>query len=191
MQKVILLILLFSSLFSFAQNQREHFRGGMLLHTGFVQNQTDFPAVDGMLTGIGGKITFRAGEHLRYGTEGYVSNFGYGDNEGQYKLGWGGLLAEYQFNDQIITPVLGITIGGGKVHDLYVISGDFKDNFVDETIYKVYSSFIVTPHFSLEMRLSDHINLVGKVDYVFYPGLDYSSYVAKGPRVYFGVLFMR
>lgn len=174
-----------------AQTQRELFRGGMFLHTGFVQNQLEFPAVKGMVTGIGGKITFRTGEHIRLGTEGYVSNYGYGENEGQHKLGWGGLLAEYQMNENKIAPVLGITLGGGKIHDLYVTSGEFHDNLTDEAIYKVYTSFIVTPHFSLEMRLSDHINLVGKVDYVFFPGINFSTYVAKGPRVYFGVLFMR
>ena len=191
MRLLLLFIFVFVSLFSLAQNRRELFRGGMFLHSGYVQNQLDFPAVDGLVTGIGGKITFRIGSHLRFGTEGYVSNYAYPDNEGQYKLGWGGLLAEYQFNDKRIAPVFGVTFGGGKVHDLFVISGNLKDNLSDETIYKVYSSFIITPHFSLEMRMSDHINLVGKVDYVFYPGIEYSDYIAKGPRFYFGVLFMR
>jgi hypothetical protein len=187
----LLAFFLLISLIMNAQEHRELFRGGMFLHTGFVQNQLEFPAVSGMVTGIGGKITFRTGEHIRLGTEGYVSNYGYGENEGQYKLGWGGLLAEYQMNENRITPVLGITLGGGKIHDLYVTAGEYHDNLTDEAIYKVYASFVVTPHFSLEMSLSDHINLVGKVDYVFYPGIKYSSYVAKGPRVYFGVLFMR
>ncbi|MFA9392833.1 MAG: hypothetical protein ACERKD_23700 [Prolixibacteraceae bacterium] len=191
MKVLLILPFLFAFLYSPAQRQHELFRGGMLLHTGFVKNQQEFPAIDGLVSGIGGKITFRTGPHIRIGTEGYVSNFGYKGNDGQFKLGWGGLLTEYQFNDNRLVPVVGVTFGGGKVHDLYLLSGDFQDNTKDEAIYKVYSSFIVTPHFSLEMRMSDHINLVGKVDYVFYPGIDYSSYVAKGPRVYFGVLFMR
>lgn len=169
----------------------ELFRGGMFLHTGYVQNQLDFPKVEGLVTGIGGKITFRTGKHMRLGTEGYVSNFGYGDNEGQYKLGWGGLLAEYQFNEKRVAPVLGLTFGGGKVHDLYMLEGTFQDNEMDEAIYKVYASFILTPHFSLEMRMSDHINLVAKTDYVFYPSINNSTYIARGPRFYFGVLFMR
>ena len=185
---VCLVLLTFVSI---AQPSRELFRGGMFLHTGYVQNQLDFPEVKGLVNGIGGKITFRTGDHIRFGTEGYVSNFGYGENEGQYKLGWGGLLGEYQFNDNRIAPVFGVTFGGGKVHDLYVLDGNLTDNSADEAIYKVYSSFIVTPHFSLEMRMSDHINLVGKVDYLFYPGINHSDYISKGPRFYFGVLFMR
>lgn len=191
MRILLILSLLFLTLVSVAQNHRELFRGGMFLHTGYVQNQLDFPEVNGLVSGIGGKITFRTGEHLRLGTEGYVSNFGYGENEGQYKLGWGGLLAEYQFNENRIAPVVGLTFGGGKVHDLYLLSGNYHDNGADAAIYKVYSSFIVTPHFSLEMRMSDHINLVTKVDYLIYPGTEFSTELANGPRFYFGVLFMR
>lgn len=191
MRKILFVILFFSVLVANAQRERELFRGGMFLHAGYVQNQLDFPEVKGLVDGIGGKITFRTGKHIRVGTEGYVSTFGYGENEGQYKLGWGGLLAEYQLNDRKIAPVFGLTAGGGKVHDLYMISGNYQDNNLDEAIYKVYSSFILTPHFSLEMRMSDHINLVGKIDYLFYPGINHANYIAKGVRCYFGVLFMR
>lgn len=191
MKQLLSAILIFVTFFSSAQTHRELFRGGMFLHTGFIQNELDYPSVDGIVSGIGGKITFRTGQHLRFGTEGYVSNFGYGDNAGQYKLGWGGLLAEYQFNENRIAPVFGLTFGGGKVHDLYMLTGNYNDNATDEALYKVYASFIVTPHFSLEMRMSDHVNLVGKVDYVFYPGIEQTAYIANGPRIYFGVLFMR
>lgn len=191
MRILFLFILLICMKFSYSQEQRELFRGGMFLHTGYVQNQLEYPNVQGIVKGIGGKITFRTGEHLRIGTEGYVSNYGYEDNPGQYKLGWGGLLAEYQFNENRLVPVLGITFGGGKVHDLYMLNGNFTDNQADEALYKVFSSFIVTPHFSIEFRLTDSINLVTKADYVFYPGIDFSDYVAKGPRLYFGVMFMR
>lgn len=191
MKLLLFSLFLFFSIFSFGQENRELFRGGMFLHTGFVQNQLEYPAVKGLVTGIGGKITFRTGKHLRIGTEGYVSNYGYGDNEGQYKLGWGGLLAEYQFNEKQLVPVFGITLGGGKIHDLFMLYGQFIDNNPDEALYKVYTSFIVTPHFSFEYRLTDSINLVAKADYVFYPGIDFPNFIARGLRIYFGVLFMR
>jgi hypothetical protein len=191
MKYLLILLLLIIGVNLNAQDNRELFRGGMSLHTGFVQNHLEKPPINGIVTGIGGKISFRLGNHFRLGTEGYVSTFGYNENEGQYKLGWGGILTEYQFNDNKLAPVLGVTLGGGKVHDLYVLTGNFTDNNSDETIYKVYTSFIVTPHFSLEYKLTDSINLVGKVDYIFYPGIDYPNFIAKGPRIYFGVLFMR
>lgn len=191
MRFLFVIILIARFLSTYAQPHRELFRGGMFLHTGLVKNQLDFPSVNGVVTGIGGKITFRIGEHLRAGTEGYVSSYGYGENEGQYKLGWGGLLAEYQFFNKKFTPVIGATFGGGKIHDLYMLNGSYTDNSPDEAIYKVHSSFVITPHFSVEYSISDHINLVGKVDHVLYPGAAYPSYIAKGVRLYFGVLFMR
>ncbi|HKM94582.1 MAG TPA: hypothetical protein VJY41_13095 [Prolixibacteraceae bacterium] len=192
MRKYILGLLLLISITTLANNpQRELFRGGMFLHTGYVKNKLNSPSVNGLVTGIGGKITFRLGEHFRAGTEGYVSNYGYGANEGQYSLGWGGLLAEYQFNDKRVVPVMGITIGGAKIRDLYMLSGNFNDNLADVAIYKVYSSFILAPQFGLEIRMSDHISLTTKVDYVLYPGIDFSNEVAKGPRFYFGIMFMR
>ena len=191
MRLLLFSILIFSVFTTYAQTHRELFRGGMFLHTGYVQNQLAFPSVDGMVTGIGGKIAFRLGDHLRAGTEGYVSTFAYDDNEGQYKLGWGGLLAEYQFLNKRFTPVAGLTLGGAKIHDLYMLNGNYTDNYPDEAIYKVHTSFVITPHFSVEYSLTDHINLVGKIDHVFYPGAAYPSYIAKGFRLYFGVLFMR
>lgn len=191
MKRILTAVLIFIAFISNAQTNRELFRGGMFLHTGYVKNALEYPNVTGIVTGIGGKITFRIGDHLRFGTEGYVSNFGYGKNEGQYKLGWGGLLSEYQFNENKLVPVCGVTFGGGKIHDLFMLTGNYTDNDPDEAIYKVYASFVVTPHFSLEYRLTDSINLVAKFDYVFYPGIDHSKFISKGPRMYFGVLFMR
>lgn len=191
MRLILLSILIISVYSTSAQTHRELFRGGMFLHTGYVKNHLDYPNINGMVSGIGGKITFRLGNHFRAGTEGYVSNYGYGQNEGQYKLGWGGLLAEYQFSNKRFTPVAGVTFGGGKVHDLYMLGGNFSDNEPDEAIYKIYSSAIVNPHLSVEYSISDHINLVGKIDNIFYLSNQNNKNLAKGTRIYFGILFMR
>jgi hypothetical protein len=56
----------------FAQEKREHFKGGMMLHAGYLTNQLDNPKIKGICTGIGGKIVFPVMKHLRVGTEGYV-----------------------------------------------------------------------------------------------------------------------
>jgi hypothetical protein len=90
-----------------------------------------------------------------------------------------------------LTPVFGVTVGGGKIRDLYPVAGNYTDNTFDVTLFKVYSSLIVAPHVSLEYKLTAHINLVAKADYLFYPGIAHPSYIATGPRVYFGVLFSR
>ena len=101
------------------------------------------------------------------------------------------MLAEYQFINGNITPVLGLTIGGVKITDLYPLSGDFKDNNEDLAIYKVYGTMVITPHVSFEYKITHNINAVAKLDYVFFPGIDYPDFVAKGPRLYIGILFSR
>jgi hypothetical protein len=192
MRSILTSIILFIFLAKgFAQEKREHFRGGMMFHTGYLTNQLNHPEINGVCSGIGGKIVFPVFKHLRVGTEGYVSNYNYPNSEGFYKLGWGGLLGEYQFWNKRFTPVIGVTVGGGKIRDVYPVNSNIGDNNSDEVIFKVYSTLIVAPHISFEYKLSEHINLVTKADYLFYPGIDNPDYVAKGPRIYFGVLFSR
>lgn len=183
------IMLLLSS--GFAQEKREHFRGGMMLHSGFISNKLENPEIKGVCTGIGGKIVFPFMKHFRIGTEGYVSTYNYPKSEGFYKLGWGGLLAEYQLSDNRLTPVFGVTIGGGRIRDLYPLAGNFSDNDADVAIYKVYSTMIIAPQVSLEYKVTTHINLACKVDYLLFPGIDYPDYIARGPRLYVGVLFSR
>jgi hypothetical protein len=192
MRFILTSIFIFSLLVNgFAQEKREHFKGGMMLHTGYLTNHLNSSQIDGLCSGIGGKIVFPVMKHLRFGTEGYVSNYNYANSNGFYKLGWGGLVGEYQFWNKRFTPVIGVTVGGGKIRDVYPVNATISDNISDEVIFKVYSSLIVAPHISFEYKLTEHINLVTKADYLFYPGFDNPDYVAKGTRVYFGVLFSR
>ncbi len=175
----------------FSQTKRELFRGGMFPHIGYLYNQSGDTKIEGFCSGIGGKLVFPVTDHVRVGTEGYVTSYNYKNNEGFYKLGWGGLLVEYQFEQRKLMPVVGVTFGGGGIKDLYPVLGDYTDNFPDAAIYKKYSSLVIAPQISLEYRLTSHINLATKVDYLFYPGLDYPEYVARGPRLYLGILFSR
>jgi hypothetical protein len=175
----------------FTQVKREHFRGGMLLHAGYLSNNAGQTEINGMCTGIGGKIVFPIGKFLRVGTEGYVSNYSYKESNGFYKLGWGGLLTECQLSEKRFRPVIGVTVGGGRIRDLYPLSGDFTDNEADAAIYKDYSALIITPHISVEYGLTANLNIVAKIDYILYPGINYPTFIAHGPRMYIGILFSR
>lgn len=179
------------TLTGFSQEKRELFRGGMFPHIGYLYNDDGQAKINGFCSGIGGKLVFPITDHIRVGTEGYVTSYNYKNNDGFYKLGWGGLLLEYQFEKRKLMPVVGITIGGGGIKDLYPISGDFTDNNPDVAIYKKYSSLVLAPQISLEYRLTAHINLATKIDYLLYPGNDFPMSLAKGPRLYLGVLFSR
>ena len=175
----------------FAQENKEHFRGGMMLHTGYISNSSGPTKIDGLCSGIGGKIVFPVTKHFRIGCEGYVSNYTYPDNDGFYKLGWGGALVEYQLPYKRFIPVIGITVGGGRVRDSFPLSGNYTDNEPDNIIYKDYSKMIIAPQISLEYSLTSHINIAAKIDYLLYPGIDYLTYIPKGPRFYAGFLFSR
>lgn len=188
---ILLITILLFSINSFAQQKREHFRGGMFPHIGFLFNQTTDTKISGFCSGIGGKLVFPVTNNLRIGTEGYVTSYNYKQNEGFYKIGWGGLLVEYEIVKKKLMPVVGLTIGGGGVNDLYPVAGDFTDNTPDIAVFKKYSSMVLAPQISLEYSITSHINLATKVDYLLYPGNSYPSYIANGPRFYLGVLFSR
>jgi len=190
----LVLLSIFISLLTisgFAQKQREHFRGGMFPHIGFLYNQTDNTKIEGFCSGIGGKLVFPVTDNIRVGTEGYVTSYNYKNNDGFYKLGWGGLLIEYQFGKRKLLPVVGVTFGGGGINDLYPVSGSYVDNEPDAAIFKKYSTFIIAPQISFEYSLTAHINLATKIDYLLYPGNDYPTFIARGPRFYLGILFSR
>jgi hypothetical protein len=190
----ILLTITFIFLFlasGFAQEKKEHFRGGMLLHAGYLSNDAGQTKINGLCTGIGGKMVFPVWKGVRIGAEGYVSNYTYNESNGFFKLGWGGLLVEYQLLNKRLTPVAGVSFGGGKISDLFPVSGNYTDNEPDAAIFKVYSSFIIDPQISVEYSLTTHMNLVVKIDYLFYPGIDYPLFVAIGPRFSIGFLFSR
>lgn len=181
--------MLYSLLFS--QKEIELFRGGMFLHSGYVKNNLSKAKVDGALFGIGGKLSFRIGNHFRLGTEGYVSNYNYPNNKGKYKIGWGGILTEYQFTNKKLSPVIGLNWGAGSTHDLFTLSGNFTDNNSDNAIYKVYSNFVISPNLSLEYKLNSHMCLATKIDYNLYPFNEYKNYTANGLRFYIGILFIK
>jgi hypothetical protein len=196
-KSIIMRIVLVSTLIllfvvnGYSQERKEHFRGGMLLHAGYLSNSAGQAEIDGLCTGIGGKMVFPVWKGIRIGAEGYVSNYNYKESTGFHKMGWGGVLAEYQFSNKKLTPVIGVSFGGGKIRDLYPVSGSYVDNDPDVGIYKVYPSLIIAPQFSVEYSVSSHMNLVAKADYLLFPGNDYPDFVAKGPRLFVGFLFSR
>lgn len=75
--------------------EKKLFTGGMYPNIGYIANNRDCAHIDGITTGIGGKLAFYVGKHFRAGTEGYATTYNYPDEKGFYKLGWGGAVLEY------------------------------------------------------------------------------------------------
>jgi hypothetical protein len=177
------------TLFSQSVDKPTVFTGGMFLHTGFLQNSRSAEPINGLCSGIGGQGFFHLGKHFRLGSEGYGSTFRYGKNPGYYKMGWGGVLTGYQWRVGRFKPMISLTIGGGKVHDLYLIDGDVNDNLPDQTVYRVYSHMLTVPALSLHYALKKKINLAFKADFALPVGAGKEGNFTYGPRFYLGVLF--
>jgi hypothetical protein len=167
------------------------FTGGMYLHTGYVKNSGINQEINGMCSGIGGQMVFHLTEHFRLGSEGYASEYGYPGNPGFYKLGWGGLLTGYQARFNRVKPMISLTLGGGKIRDLYHVSGEVTDNIPDISVYRVYSTMLLVPAISLHYALKGKINLALKVDYTLPVFLGHTDNFAFGPRFYLGVMFSK
>jgi hypothetical protein len=167
------------------------FRGGMMLHSGYLKNSRSAQPVEGVCNGIGGQLSFNLGNRFRLGTEGYASNLGYRGQDGYYKLGWGGLLAGYQIGNKKLHPVLSVTLGGGKVKDLYFTGDDLSEDDTYSVIYRNYPVMLAAPAVSLEYALKSKLTLVLKLDYLIPLFSVYKNDYAFGPRLYLGILFNR
>lgn len=176
------------------------FSGGMMLHTGYVSSREftitgsspQSVKAEGMPTGIGGAIRFSFGDHLRLGTEGYVSNLTYGDyDNSRISLGWGGLLADVIFEGKKISPYLGVTLGGGRLRNI-TISAPTPLDFIPEkeVSFRSYSMFVVTPYVGAEYSVTSKLKISVKLDYIFNLSASQPDFI-HGPRIYIGFIFDR
>ena len=171
--------------------ESEHplFTGGMFLHFGYLSNERPEANIDGITKGLGGKLVFYTGKHIRIGTEGYASTFNYPSDKGFYKLGWGGAVVEFYKVYNRLAFVGGATVGRGGIKDLYLKDANIYDREPDDAIYEKQSFWVFTPSISSEYLLSEKIRLVVKADYILAPGSGVEKMTASGPKLYVGILF--
>lgn len=169
------------------------FSGGMMLHSGWVSggdinigglNQS----MRGLPTGIGGALKVRFGEHLRVGTEGYTSALSYGDYNSSLSVGWGGLLVDWIFEGDKLSPYFGATVGGGVVKNL-TLSEKPADDFVAENniSFRKYGVLVITPFIGIERPLTERMDLNLKADCIV--PLASAPDFPFGVRLYIGFMF--
>lgn len=188
---VMFLIMPFLCAYPQQTETKVKFRGGMMLHSGYLKNTRADQPINEACYGIGGQLSYTIGNHFRLGTEGYASNLGYREQDGYYKLGWGGLLLGYQLNDKKIHPVISLTLGGGKIKDMFFIQGNTSDDVIDQVIYRKYPVMLASPSVSVEYSLKSSLTLVMKLDYLMPLFSPHHTDYAYGPRLYLGILFNR
>lgn len=189
---LVALFALISISYSFAgepDNEKKLFIGGMMIHTGYGENQISDYRISGMRFGVGGKLSFHLGKNFRLGSEGYSSTYSYSKFTGYYSIGWGGLLSEFQFSGKRIRPVASVTIGGGKVSNLIIEKQ--SGIAINTGMYNTYSVFVVNPSFSFEYKLRHNLYPIVKIDYMLMFNKDYQKEIPSGPGIYIGILFSK
>lgn len=207
---IVIFLITFISLFS-QDNQTENikssgfsyhgFSGGMFIHGGYAKGKVfdvEFPTgvikqveATGPVFGLGGNLGFYFGKHWRFGGEGYVTNTYY-DNESRFRIGWGGVLAEFLIPCKKFIPYIGLTIGGGKYTNSYF---PVKPNGTLATISAIYhqqSIFILTPYMGLEYAITEKLHFRFRMDYLTAPvAMIKESDFGTGIRFYAGILFCK
>lgn len=170
------------------------FSGGMMLHAGYadcgnISIGGVSQAMRGLPTGIGGALKVRFGDHLRVGTEGYVSSLSYGDYGSSLSIGWGGLLVDWTWQMGRFAPYVGATIGGGSVENLTLTCEPEVDMLPEpNSSYRNYGVCVVVPFVGVEYGLTERMSLTLKADYMLSLGsreVDFPS----GVRCYVGFMF--
>lgn len=171
-----------------AQNH-QRFDGGMMVHTGYLQNHfsvLDYDA-QGMTFGLGGVLRFHLGNHFRVGGEGYVSTMKQMDNGSYIRTSWGGLLADAYWRFGRWQPYVGITVGGGKNSSLLMFEGSAEDWEAEtDSFLHNESFFFVNPNIGVEFALTEAVHLTLKVDRLI-PLSDIE--MPTGVRCYLGFVF--
>ena len=193
MRRIALTFLCLSLTVAATAQEKKLFRGfdgGMMVHTGYLSGELDAIGYQakGAPTGIGGVIRLHLGEHLRIGSEGYVSTLGQRDNGSYLKYGWGGLLADFYTVLGRFQPYAGLTLGGGAMTTL-LMSEEPAHAWVpvDGTYYHKQGFLAIDPFVGCDFIVSGPMHLTLKVDCLCAFGE--SRLLPHGPRVYIGFLF--
>ena len=168
-----------------------------MVHTGFVTG-SDYPGlpsidINSPTFGIGGVAKLHLGRHLRAGFEGYFSNAPIRDvvESGSYnKLFWTGAVVDWIWRNEKISPYAGLTVGGGVETAHYILEGDKADWAPDMVVYRKQPFFALDPFVGVEYAVGKALHLTLKADWLLAinsEGLNRPH----GPRLYFGVVFVR
>ena len=174
------------------------YTGGMFYHSGHIksnpfeitnkQGEISIHQVKGLTFGLGGKLSFQFGNHLRVGIEGYGSSVTYGPHKSTYSVGWGGGLTEFFYETTKVAYFLGATMGGGSVENLVVTERQTLGFKTSEILRRQYSTIIIAPYYGAEIKLTRRIRFVYKADYLL-PVTNKQPDWGRGFRWYVGINF--
>lgn len=196
------------------------FSGGMMLHLGYAFSQSpdalfrnasllDYDKLSslprsGVTMGIGGALRVHLLNHIHIGSEGFMSSMPLMKTGSHVRMGYGGVLCDYYWTWGKVSPLIGMTVGGGSMSRLYVpYDKENIESTATETTYNAsYTKtpfFMLDPYIGLEIELTRRIALLLRLDWVLPFGgngsqlskdVSWSHYVSpSGPRLYVGFMF--
>jgi len=155
---------------------------------GYVSLRNGKGGIRGIMTGLGGRLHFYLGRHVRIGGAGASVQLGYADNGSFVRCGYGGLTLEATAAVNRWRFSAGALAGGGGWHNLHV-----EDHAPDNAITGILderATFIVSPLITVERSVTGSISLMLMADYLVGPDLGDRGHLG-GPKVHVGVLFGR
>lgn len=173
--------------------------GGMMLHAGYLfgQNAQAPCSPQGATFGIGGAMRVHLWEHLRVGSEGYMSNMPSQTTDcrnelrnGSYvRYGWGGVLADACWRMEKVWPYVGATVGGGAVKSLYIVEGSQSDWTAEpQAVFNKRGFVCFAPFVGCDYLLTPRVHLTFKADWLLAFGHG-ELLMPTGLRAYVGFMF--
>lgn len=193
MRRIVLIIICLALAMSAPAQEKKilnGFDGGMMVHTGYLSGMLDAMGYQakGAPMGIGGVIHLHLGDHIRIGTEGYMSTLRQRGNGSYLKYGWGGLLADYYTVLGRFQPYAGLTLGGGAMTTLLMFEEPASAWApIGDTRYHKQGFLAIDPFAGCDFIVAGPMHLTLKVDYLC--ALSDAKLLPHGPRIYIGFLF--
>ncbi len=210
MRTTVLLILLSCVASLAAQTDKskvyQGFSGGMMVHTGYLFGKDSHAPTtpsgtstspQGATFGIGGAVRVHLWQHLRIGSEGFVSSMPAETTDchailrpGSYiRTGYGGLLADCCWRLPKAWPYIGGTIGGGAMKGLYILEGD-QDSWAQDanSTFHKQSFFYISPYVGCDYCITPRVHLTFRFDWLL--AFHHNTLaLPTGPRLYLGFMF--
>ena len=195
------------------------FSGGMMIHGGYLFSDDPRKVFSnsglgnddyvkglpkkGFCFGLGGALRVHLLNHIHVGAEGCVSTMPLMGTGSNIRMGWGGAFCDVYTTWGKVSPILGMTIGGGSMSRLFVPDKASIVTSSDSTVYNAsYTKspfFLLDPYIGLEVALKSHMALLIRIDYLLPFGkssskltdnVKWSNFMSpSGPRLYIGLMF--
>lgn len=163
----------------------------MGVQAGYASVETSHGTHTGVVYGIGGRLHFYIGDHLRVGAGGaaikltYASQVG---NDSHVDIGYGGAIVEAFWTIRRVRLSVGALAGGGVVEQFHVVSEGAADTV--QVVHTEDGSFVAAPMLTVEYLLTESISLMGVLDWLLGSAIGDRHQLA-GPKAHLGVLFRR